>query len=40
MVIPEFTDEKKQGADYYAAGNKEVSTETALTVNRLEPVSV
>jgi len=26
-------------ADYYAAGNKELATETALSVQRLEPVS-
>ena len=25
--------------DYYATGNAEITTETALTVNRLEPVS-
>lgn len=36
--MPE-TEEEKHGADYYGVGNKELSTETALTVNRLEPVS-
>ena len=39
MVTPLTSNENRQGADYYAAGNKEVSTETALTLNRLEPVS-
>ena len=28
-----------QSADYYAAGNSELATETKLTLSRLEPVS-
>jgi hypothetical protein len=27
-------------SDYYATGNKDLATETALTVQRLEPVCV
>ena len=40
MVSPVHeTEEEKDGPDYYGVGNNELSTETALTVNRLEPVS-
>jgi len=33
------TTDQEHKVDYYASGNKELSTETALTVKRLEPVS-